>query len=199
MLQYLAGQAVVSIENADLHATHARDAVTDELTGLPNERQMNRAIDREFDRRRRFGTPIGLVLLDIDDFKDINDTYGHPQADQLLIAVAGVLRDLTRDIDEPARQHGDEFAVVLPQTDLEGAFELGERVRREIERLRVPHLGGNGHLQATATLGVASVPENGDDRERLLHAADQAMLRAKRLGKNRVEKPDDDANGGSLT
>jgi diguanylate cyclase (GGDEF)-like protein len=199
MLQYLAGQAVVSIENADLHATVQREAITDELTGLSNLRQMDRAIDREFDRRRRFGTPIGLVALDLDDFKQVNDSYGHPQGDEVLIAVASVLRDLTRDIDEPARWGGEEFAVVLPQTDLEGAALLAERMREAIERLRVPRLGGGEELRVTASFGVASVPASAGDREKLLEVADQALFRAKRAGKNRVARAPDDANGGALT
>ena len=199
LLQYLAGQAVVSIENADLHATVQREAITDELTGLANRRQMDRAIDREFDRRRRFGTPIGLVLLDIDDFKRVNDSYGHPQGDEVLIAVANVLRGLTREIDEPARWGGEEFAVVLPQTDARGAQELAERMRKQVEQLRVPRLGGGRELAVTASFGVASVPESAADSERLFEAAFMALSRAKRAGKNRVERADDDADDGALT
>jgi diguanylate cyclase (GGDEF)-like protein len=199
MLQYLAGQAVVSIENADLHATVRHQAITDELTGLSNRRQMDRAIDREFDRRRRFGTPIGLVLLDIDDFKTVNDTYGHPQGDEVLIAVAGVLREHTRDIDEPARWGGEEFAVVLPQTDAAGAEELAERMRNAIEELRVARLDAGEALRVTASFGVASVPESAGDSEKLFERAFKALSHAKRAGKNRVERAHDDADDGPLT
>ena len=199
LLQYLAGQAVVSIENADLHATVRHQAVTDELTGLSNRRQMDRALDREFDRRRRFGTPIGLVLLDIDDFKTVNDTYGHPQGDEVLIAVAGVLREHTRDIDEPARWGGEEFAVVLPQTDARGAEELAERMRKAIEQLWVTRLDGGDPLRVTASFGVASVPESASDSEKLFERAFKALSNAKRAGKNRVERADDDADDGPLT
>ena len=199
LLQYLAGQADISIENADLHATFQREAVTDELTGLPNLRQMDRAIDREFDRRRRFDTPIGLVLLDIDDFKRVNDTYGHPQGDEVLIGVASVLRDEVRDIDEPARWGGEEFAVVLPQTDLDGAYELADRMRGKIEQLSVPQLGGGAPLHVTASFGVASVPECAGDRDKLFEAADRALFAAKRAGKNRVARAPSNASRGSLT
>ena len=199
LLQYLAGQAVVSIENADLHETVQRQAITDELTGLSNRRQMDWAIEREFDRRRRFGTPIGLVLLDLDDFKAVNDTYGHPQGDEVLIAVAGVLREHTRDIDEPARWGGEEFAVVLPQTDARGAEELAERMRTAIEQLWVPRLGGGEGLRVTASFGIASVPESAGDSAQLFEAAFEALSRAKRAGKNRVARARDDAHDGPLT
>lgn len=191
LLEYLGGQATISIENADLHETVQREAMTDELTGLPNLRQMDRALDREFDRRRRFQTPIGLVLLDLDDFKQVNDTYGHPQGDEVLIAVASVLRDLTRDIDEPARQHGEEFAVVLPQTDSDGAVLLAERMREAIQHLDVPSLGGGEPLRVTASFGIASVPESAADKDSVIAAADAAVFRAKRAGKNRVERAPD--------
>ena len=95
LLEYLAGQAVVSIENASLHETVERQAVTDELTGLANVRALPSTLDRELERSRRFGTPLGLVMVDLDDFKRVNDTYGHQQGDEVLAQVAGVLRDLS--------------------------------------------------------------------------------------------------------
>ena len=199
ILEFLAVHTSVSIENADLYATLQRQAVTDQLTGLSTRRQMDREIDRELDRRRRFGTPIGLVLLDIDDLKQANDRYGHPQGNEVLSAVAGVVRELSRDIDEPVRWGGEEFAVVLPQTDVEGAAELAERMRQAIERLRVPRLDGGGELHVTASFGVASVPESASDREELIEAALEALSCAKRAGKNRVERADDDTDDGPLT
>ena len=198
LLEYLAEQAVMSIENADLPATVRRQAITDELTGLSNRRQMDRVLQREFERHGRFGTPIGLVLLDIDDFKEVNDSYGHAQGDAVLIAVASVLRDHARDV-EPARWGGEDFAVVLPQTDLEGAAELAERMRQAIEQLRVPCLAGDGELQATVSLGVASLPAGGSSTEELFEAAFNALTCAKRRGKNRVKRADDDADEGPST
>ena len=129
LLEYLAGQAVVSIENASLHETVERQAVTDDLTGLANMRAFTSILDRELERSRRFETPLGLVMIDIDDFKRVNDTYGHQQGDEVLAQVAGVLRGLSRDLDAPARYGGEELAVVLPQTDAEGAALLAERMR----------------------------------------------------------------------
>jgi len=188
LLEYLAGQAVVSIENASLHETVERQAVTDHLTGLANMRAFISILERELERSRRFDTPLGLVMLDIDDFKKVNDTYGHQQGDEVLAQVAGVLRDLSRDLDAPARYGGEEFAVILPQTDDEGAALLAERMREAVEALQIPRVGGGASLGVTASFGVASVPDTAADRSTLMAAADAALYRAKRSGKNRVER-----------
>jgi diguanylate cyclase (GGDEF)-like protein len=188
LLEYLAGQAVVSIENASLHETVERQAVTDELTGLANVRAFTSILDRELERSRRFETPLGLLMMDIDDFKLVNDTYGHQQGDEVLAQVAGVLRDHSRELDTAARYGGEEMAVVLPQTGVEGAEMLAERIREAVEALRVPQVRGGGVLGVTASFGVASVPDAAVDRAGLIAAADAALYRAKRGGKNRVER-----------
>ncbi len=189
LLQYLAGQAVVSIENATLHEAVERQAVTDELTGLANLRAFMNRLEQEIERSRRFSTPLALVMLDLDHFKHINDEYGHQQGDEVLALVADVLRDFSRDIDAPARYGGEELAVVLPQTDSEGAEQLAERIREAVERLEVPRVdGGAGSLHLQASFGVASLPENAVDRAGLIAAADAALYRAKRAGRNRVER-----------
>ncbi|MEA2407863.1 MAG: hypothetical protein QOE69_1982 [Thermoleophilaceae bacterium] len=188
LLEYLAGQAVVSVENASLHETVERQATTDELTGLANVRAFLSILNREMERSRRFGSPLALIMLDIDDFKQVNDTYGHQQGDQVLARVAGVLRDASRDLDAAARYGGEELAVILPQTDGAGAQMLAERIRAGIEALEVPRVGGGGSLSVTASLGVASVPENAQDGSELIAVADEALYRAKRAGKNRVER-----------
>ena len=190
LLEYLAGQAVVSIENASLHETVERQAVTDELTGLANAREFHAILERETERARRFHNPLGLVMVDLDDFKRVNDDHGHQQGDEVLASVASVLRDFSRDIDTPARYGGEELAVVLPQTDPKGAALLAERMREAIEALRVPKVGRPGSLRVTASLGVAALPENAGDGEGLVAAADAALYRAKRAGKNRVELAD---------
>ena len=179
---------MVSIENASLHATVERQAVTDDLTGLANLRAFTSILDRELERSRRFDTPLGLVMLDIDDFKQVNDSYGHQQGDAVLAQVASVLRGLSRDLDAPARYGGEELAVVLSQTDAEGAVLLAERMREAIEALQVPRIGAGGSLSVTASFGVASVPDTAADRDSLIAAADAALYRAKRTGKNRVER-----------
>jgi diguanylate cyclase (GGDEF)-like protein len=189
LLQYLAGQAVISIDNAALHETVERQAVTDELTGLANLRAFLNRLEQEIERSRRFSTPLALVMLDLDHFKQINDEYGHQQGDEVLAMVADVLREFSRDIDAPARYGGEELAVILPQTDSEGAEQLAERIREAVERLEIPRVdGGTGSLRLQASFGVAALPENAVDRAGLIAAADAALYRAKRAGRNRVER-----------
>jgi diguanylate cyclase (GGDEF)-like protein len=186
LFAYLTGQAAVSIENVDLHETVRLQAVTDELTGLYNRNHFHDTLDSEIERSRRFGTDVGVVMLDIDDFKQVNDTYGHPQGDIVLVEVGRVLRELSRDIDEPARYGGEELAVILPQTDLNGAELLAERMRTAIADLQIKRTDGDGALHVTASFGVASLPACASDRESLIAEADAALYRAKRAGKNRV-------------
>jgi diguanylate cyclase (GGDEF)-like protein len=188
LIEYLAGQAVVSIENASLHEAVERQAVTDELTGLANVRAFLSILDREVERGRRFDTPLGLVMLDLDDFKHVNDSYGHQQGDEVLAQVAAVIRDVSRELDTAARYGGEELAVILPQTDSAGAELLAERMRAAVESLHVPRVGGKGTLSVTASFGVASMPESALDRGGLIAAADTALYAAKRAGKNCVER-----------
>ena len=179
----------MSVENVDLHETVQRQAVTDELTGLFNHRRFREAIESEAERSHRFGQAMGLIMLDIDNFKRVNDTYGHMQGDMVLREVARVLRQSAREIDEPARYGGEEMAVALPQTDLEGAYRFAERVRKRIEALDLPLLDGDGNLKVTASFGAASLSTAANsDKEGLVAAADAALYRAKRSGKNRTVK-----------
>ena len=144
LFAYLTSQAAVSVENVDLHETVQRQAVTDELTGLFNHRRFQEVMDAEVERARRYDPEMGLIMLDIDNFKRVNDTYGHMQGDMVLREVARVLRQSAREIDEPARYGGEEMAVALPQTDLDGAYRFAERVRQRIEALELPLLDGDG-------------------------------------------------------
>jgi diguanylate cyclase (GGDEF)-like protein len=189
LFSYLTSQAAVSVENVDLHETVQRQAVTDELTGLFNHRRFQEVMDAEVERALRYEDEMGLIMLDIDNFKRVNDTYGHMQGDEVLRAVARVLRQSAREIDEPARYGGEEMAVALPQTDLDGAYRFAERVRKRIEALELPLLEGDGILRVTASFGAASLnsaPQG--DKEGLVAAADAALYRAKRSGKNRTVK-----------
>jgi diguanylate cyclase (GGDEF)-like protein len=188
LFHYLAGQASVSIENVDLHELVQRQAVTDDLTGLFNHRRFQEVVTAEVERSKRFEQPVGLVMLDIDDFKAVNDTYGHQQGDIVLREVGRALGDGSREIDEPARYGGEELAVALPQTDLEGAHLLAERVRVAIEALQIPRLDGQGVLRVTASFGVSSIPETAGEKEDLIASADAALYRAKHAGKNRTER-----------
>ena len=149
----------MSVENVDLHETVQRQAVTDELTGLFNHRRFQEVITDEVERARRYGQEMGLVMLDIDDFKHVNDTYGHLQGDMVLREVARVLRQSSREIDEPARYGGEEMAVALPQTDLEGAYRFAERVRRADRGARAAAARRRRHAEGHASFGVASLPQ----------------------------------------
>jgi diguanylate cyclase (GGDEF)-like protein len=187
LFHYLAGQASVSIENVGLHETVERQAVTDELTGLSNRRRFQEVLAGEVERSRRFAQPVSLVMLDIDNFKKVNDTYGHPAGDLVLKEVARILTEYSREIDEPARYGGEELAVVLPGTDEEGAFQLAERVRTGIESLRLPiRTADDQPLQVTASLGVATHPDKSADPRALVADADAALYEAKHTGKNRT-------------
>ena len=187
LFDYLAGQASVSIENIDLHERVQRQAVTDELTGLYNHRRFHEAISAEVERAKRFGQDLGLIMLDLDDFKQVNDLYGHQQGDLVLREVARIMRGVSREIDAPARYGGEELALLLPGTNLEGAYQLAERVRQGIEALGVTVSGRADHLQVTASLGVAAMTGDRDIGPReLIAAADAALYEAKRSGKNKT-------------
>jgi diguanylate cyclase (GGDEF)-like protein len=184
-LSALAVQAGVAIENARLHRVVERQAVTDALTGLANRRQFYEVLGREYERAQRFGTPLSLILLDIDDFKQINDTRGHLAGDAVLHGVATTLGELIREIDMAARYGGEEFAILLPQTGQEGAAQLAERLRREIAA-RPIRFGPDEIDGITASFGVAAGPEEAMTQIDLIASADAALYQAKRDGKNHV-------------
>ncbi len=184
----LARQTGISLENVDLHDQVQRQAVTDELTGLSNHGRFQQVIAAEAAASRRFEQPLGLVMLDIDDFKRVNDSYGHQQGDLVLSEVARVLRSCSREVDEPARYGGEELAVALQQTDLAGAEAIAERVRVAVEALELPRLDGRGTLRVTISCGVAASADG--DPTALVAAADTALYAAKRAGKNRTVRAD---------
>jgi diguanylate cyclase (GGDEF)-like protein len=183
---YLVGQVSSSIENIALHELVSEQAVTDELTGLSNNRRFRELISKEAARAERFGHELSLIMLDIDDFKQVNDTYGHLQGDEVLRMVGRVLHLESRGVDEPARYGGEEFAVALPETGIDGALELAERIRVRIEAEHVSRGDGAGAISVTASIGAASMRGSADGAEPLIAAADGALYEAKRAGKNRV-------------
>jgi diguanylate cyclase (GGDEF)-like protein len=183
-----------------LHQRVAEQALTDPLTGLWNRRYMAETLEREVTRARRFGHPISLIILDVDDFKQINDREGHLQGDIVLEKVAGVAEAATRSIDVAARYGGDELAVILVETDREGALIVGERLADAMRATAVP-LREGGSMGVTISLGVATIPDSAADLESLVDAADRALLRAKRAGKNQIRaapatRPGGDPEGG---
>ncbi|MEY2516651.1 MAG: hypothetical protein QOJ89_4009, partial [bacterium] len=186
LFRYLAQQAQRSMESVDSYETVSRESLTDDLTGLANLRAFNSALAGEVGRARRFNSPLGIVLIDLDNFKSVNDTYGHEQGNVVLREVARVLRDSSRESDLPARYGGEELAFVLPGSDIEGAFQFAERLRERIAALYIPRLDGRGSLQVTASCGVAATPTTAADKDVLVAAADGAMYEAKRSGKNKT-------------
>ncbi len=193
----LVGQGAVAIENARLHRLIQKQAKTDPLTQLLNRREFEEQLAREVERAQRFGTPVGLVVLDLDDFKLINDRFGHLAGDGVLKAAAGAIRQCTREIDQPARWGGEEFAVILPHTGIDGAARLAERLRQAIAERQIPTPDGRS-VRVTASFGVAALPGSGTTQVELTAAADDAVYRSKRAGKNRVSLADaqvgDDGN-----
>jgi diguanylate cyclase (GGDEF)-like protein len=181
----LAGQGAVAIENARLHRLIQKQARTDGLTNLANHREFQEQLAHEVERAQRFGVPVGLVLLDLDDFKMINDQYGHLAGDNVLKAVSGALRGAIRDIDQASRYGGEEFAVILPHTTIDGATRLAERLRQAIAE-RVASAPDGRQIRITASFGVAGLPAHAATQVELIATADAALYRAKQTGKNRV-------------
>ena len=184
LAQTLAAQAAIALENARLHGIVQRQAITDELTELANRRYFMETLESELRRAERFSEPLALVFADLDDFKRVNDRFGHNVGDDVLRAFADVVRKRVRTIDLAARLGGEEFAVLLLETDLAGAEQLAENLRTAVAALEVRVPGGQS-VRVTASFGVAAYPET-HSADELMNSADRALYRAKREGKNRV-------------
>lgn len=159
-------------------------AVRDSLTGLYNRRYLDETLDREVSRARREGNPLSLVMLDIDYFKRVNDTYGHQVGDEVLRTLAATLSADIRAEDVPCRYGGEEFLILLPNMPLETAMMRAEAWRAAVEKLSIAH--GNFQLTFTISLGVSAYPDHGKTPEELTRCADQALYQAKHDGRNRV-------------
>jgi len=181
----LASHAAIALENARLHRIVELQALVDGLTGISNRRQCEEALTSEISRADRLGTPLTLVLADLDDFKAINDLHGHATGDDVLREFAAVLRATVRDSDLAGRWGGEEFMLLLPGADAVGGAQLADRVRTSLmERSFVGQEGAA--VSVTCSFGVAQHSPGLDERD-LFAAADRALYRAKREGKNRVE------------
>ena len=163
-----------------------RLSTTDALTGLYNRRYLMDTMNAEFSRARRYWTPMAIMMIDVDHFKQVNDRYGHQVGDQVLEHLGRILRDRTRQSDIAARYGGEELTVLLPQTALEQAMTVAETLRQLIDEH--PFVNDNGRqVHVTISIGVACFPDlRVDDAERLLQYADAALYQAKELGRNRV-------------
>jgi diguanylate cyclase (GGDEF)-like protein len=181
----LASHAAIALENARLHRIVERQALVDGLTGIANRRRCEDALTAEIARSERLGSTLTLVLADLDDFKAVNDVYGHAVGDDVLRRFAAVLRSTVRDSDLAGRWGGEEFLLLLPGADAVGGAQLADRVRAGFSNEGFE--GANGEsVRVTCSFGVAQY-RPGDDQRELFAAADRALYRAKRAGKNRVE------------
>jgi diguanylate cyclase (GGDEF)-like protein len=181
VLVAVAGYLAGALETARLHERLREQATTDGLTGLANHRTLRRQLDRELARSRRSGQPVSVVFVESDGFKKINDNFGHLRGDQILRAVASVLRRSYRETDLAARFGRDEFVALLPQAESKNATRVAERVRQGVTEIE--HLDSN---RVTASLGLATCADHGTSEDALLEAADRAMYQAKRAGGDRV-------------
>jgi diguanylate cyclase (GGDEF)-like protein len=181
LLQTVADQVTVAVNHARLFAQVQQQALTDGLTGCFNRRSFEMQLEKDLHMATRLLQPLSLILLDIDKFKLVNDTFGHDAGDVVLKMLAEALREELRGVDTAARFGGEEFAVILPQAGTEGAVAVAERLRNRIESLEIPVVG-----TVTASFGVATFPEHASARDSLVVSADRALYFAKRTGRNRV-------------
>jgi diguanylate cyclase (GGDEF)-like protein len=181
VLMTIGDQAAVALENARLYEL----ATVDGLTGLFVRRYFDHRLDEEWERSHRYSNPFVVVIFDLDNFKKINDTYGHQVGDKVLRSSGKVIRNNMRSIDIAARYGGEEFAFLLPRTDLKEALAVAERIRQDISQEEVSV--DSGVLTVTASIGLAGYPDsNCESASELLSQADEALYQAKRAGKNRV-------------
>ena len=180
LLSNVAGRVALSLSNTFLLAEVQRLASVDGLTGLPNRRTFNQAIEREVARSQRSGQPVSLVMLDIDHFKAVNDTYGHQMGDTVLAESASGVMEACRGEDLPARYGGEEIAIIMPNCSADQALAAAERIRASLGDANIALKGTH------ASAGVATFPNNADDVVGLLAAADEALYASKETGRNRT-------------
>jgi two-component system, cell cycle response regulator len=161
-------------------------AITDQLTGLHNRRYMSRHLDTLITGAAKSGKPIAFLIFDIDHFKRVNDTYGHDIGDEVLREFAGRVAANVRGIDLACRYGGEEFVVVMPDTDMEFAYSVAERLRKSVETTPFAISRDPNQLNVTISIGIAGSSGVGDTAAALLHRADQALYRAKTGGRNQV-------------
>jgi diguanylate cyclase (GGDEF)-like protein len=161
-------------------------ARTDELTQAFNRRHFLQELEKEVDRSKRYKRPLSVLVLDLDYFKDVNDTYGHASGDAVLQTLSAACSSILRTEDVFARMGGEEFGILFPETGSEEAVQVAERIRKLVEHLKVTAENG-ATIRFTASLGVTSLQEDGQSLESLLQRADRALYAAKEAGRNRVE------------
>jgi diguanylate cyclase (GGDEF)-like protein len=183
-LELLAAHAAVALENAHLFSEVQELAITDSLTKIYNRRRFFELAEQEFERSRRYTRPLSVIMLDIDHFKRVNDTYGHAVGDLVLETLANLVQKSLREVDVFARYGGEEFVILLPETTSIEAQLTAERIRQLISR--TPIQSGSNTIEITISFGVVELEDTCRNIEELLDRSDQAMYHSKRTGRNRV-------------
>lgn len=186
LISIFSDQIGIAIENALLHKKTELLSLTDDMTGLYNFRYFQQKIKDEIIRSKRYQRDLSLLMMDIDHFKVVNDTYGHTRGDIILKMVSDIIRITVRDVDISARYGGEEFVVILPETAQKDTIQIAERIRRRVEDIDFSNIEGLETLRITISIGVASFPENASTEKSLIEAADKACYFAKKTGRNRV-------------
>ena len=186
ILSILASSAAMGLENARLNKQLEDQSTTDVLTGTYNYRAFTERLAEEQRRARRYDQPLSLIMVDIDNFKVCNDSYGHQAGNLVLKGISRVVRGIVRDTDVVCRYGGDEFIVILPQTVAADASEIGDRIRTEVERTVFSEEGLLPSLRVTVSIGISTYPDNGGTADHIVELVDKALYRAKSSGKNAV-------------
>ena len=188
-VKFLADQGRVALENVQLHEEAQRLSITDGLTGVWNRRFLQMQFRSMHATAMRFNRPFSLLMLDLDHFKSVNDSFGHQRGDAVLIEFAQRVSDAVREVDVVARYGGEEFVCLLSETDLSGAVVTAEKI---LEEVRSESFGGAGErpIDLTVSVGVASFPQHGDSFRTLVAAADRGLYRAKQEGRDRIGLPE---------
>lgn len=189
ILSMIVSTLTLALRNSEVHKEAQAMATIDSLTGLFNKRYFNDILDREFKGTMRYQTPVSLIMMDLDNFKVINDMYGHQAGDAVIKEISDRLAKSLRDIDVPARYGGDELAIILPETGSEQAFFVAKRLKRLIEQNPIKYRGNS--INVTASIGISSCPNSGIKTvEDMISEADKALYDAKKCGRNRIESKD---------
>ncbi|HEY9788563.1 MAG TPA: diguanylate cyclase [Candidatus Obscuribacterales bacterium] len=188
-LKSVAAQVASGVTNARLYARVQRQATTDGLTGLFNHRTGQEKLAEQLRLAERYQRNLAVVMIDVDHFKQINDRFGHPAGDSVLRSVAKLIRGDCRDVDIPVRYGGEEFLLVLPEVNTEGAAVVAERLRRTLMQEVITH--DEIEIRVTASIGIASFPDDAQTQQTLLDLADKALYLSKRMGRNQVHTAQD--------
>jgi diguanylate cyclase (GGDEF)-like protein len=184
MFSAIARSAALALENAALHKRTEELTIIDDLTGAFNYRYFAQKLQEEKRRAARYSMPLSLIMVDIDWFKKLNDSYGHETGNFVLRQLSYIIKQCIRDVDIFVRYGGEEFAIILPQTPQNEALIIGERIRFQVEK--EIFMTEKGRIKITVSVGLSSFPENGKSEEELVSIADQALYHAKGEGRNLV-------------